>query len=100
MNVVHGMWNFHFGHTTRQLRLLCCDRGMGDIVHSWSLLQLRRLIACLGVASCLLVLSAHAASAQFYVRSPDVKKGVTAIEEHGALYSGPGEDERRRESHE
>jgi len=40
------------------------------------------------------------ASAQFYVRSPDVKKGETAIEEHGALYSGPGEDERRRQSHE
>jgi hypothetical protein len=40
------------------------------------------------------------ASAQFYVRSPDVKKGQTAIEEHGALYSGPGEDERRRQSHE
>ena len=73
---------------------------MGDIVNSWNRVALRRLIACLGVASCMLVLSAHSASAQFYVRSPDVKKGVTAIEEHGALYSGPGEDERRRQSHE
>ena len=40
------------------------------------------------------------ASAQFYVRSPDVTKGQAAIEEHGALYSGPGEDERRQQSHE
>ena len=39
------------------------------------------------------------ASAQFYVNSPDVKKGETKIEEHGALYSGPGEDERLRQSH-
>jgi hypothetical protein len=69
-------------------------------VHWWSLLALRRPIACLGAASCLLVLSAHIAAAQFYVRSPDVKKGVTALEEHGAFYSGPGDDERRRQSHE
>ena len=48
----------------------------------------------------LLVLGTGPASAQFYVRSPDVKKGETAIEEHGAVYSGPGEDERRRQSHE
>lgn len=41
-----------------------------------------------------------AASAQFYVRSPDVTKGETAIEEHGAIYAGPGEEERRRQSHE
>ena len=40
------------------------------------------------------------ASAQFYVRSPDVKKGQLKLEEHGAIYSGPGEDERRRQSHE
>lgn len=40
------------------------------------------------------------AKAQFYVRSPDVEKGVLALEEHGAVYSGPGEDERRRQSHE
>jgi hypothetical protein len=40
------------------------------------------------------------AAAQFYVRSPDVTKGELAIEEHGAAYSGPGEEERRRQSHE
>ncbi|MGD9501998.1 MAG: hypothetical protein AB7V40_05875 [Methyloceanibacter sp.] len=65
-----------------------------------SRLALRRSIVCLGAASGLLALSAHSASAQFYVRSPDVEKGETAIEEHGALYSGPGEEERRRQSHE
>lgn len=40
------------------------------------------------------------ANAQFYVRSPDVEKGELKLEEHGAIYSGPGEDERRRQSHE
>jgi hypothetical protein len=40
------------------------------------------------------------ASAQFYVRSPDVEKGKLKLEEHGAIYSGPGEEERRRQSHE
>jgi hypothetical protein len=40
------------------------------------------------------------ASAQFYVRSPDVEKGELAVEEHGAIYSGPGEEEQRRQSHE
>ena len=33
--------------------------------------------------------SATPASAQFYVRSPEVDKGEAEIEEHGALYSGP-----------
>jgi hypothetical protein len=45
-------------------------------------------------------LAATPANAQFYVRSPDVKKGETALEEHGAVYSGPGDEERRRQSHE
>ena len=40
------------------------------------------------------------ANAQFYVRSPDVEKGELKLEEHGAIYSGPGEDEQRRQSHE
>jgi hypothetical protein len=40
------------------------------------------------------------ANAQFYVRSPDVERGELKLEEHGAIYSGPGEDERRRQSHE
>jgi hypothetical protein len=52
------------------------------------------------LAAILLGFAIGPASAQFYVRSPDVKKGEVAIEEHGALYSGPGEDERRRQSHE
>jgi hypothetical protein len=48
----------------------------------------------------LLVLGSLRAGAQFYVRSPDVEKGALALEEHGALYSGPGTEERRRQSHE
>ncbi|HUW72595.1 MAG TPA: hypothetical protein VMW05_00955 [Methyloceanibacter sp.] len=47
-----------------------------------------------------LLVSAHPVSAQFYVRSPDVENGEFKLEEHGAVYSGPGEDERRRQSHE
>jgi len=58
-----------------------------------------RLCAC-ALGAGLFVGTTSAASAQFYVRSPDVEKGQTAIEEHGAIYSGPGEDERRRQSHE
>jgi hypothetical protein len=42
-----------------------------------------------------LALASSPASAQFYVRSPEVDKGEAEIEEHGALYSGPGEDERQ-----
>ena len=38
--------------------------------------------------------------AQFYVRSPEVEKGVAEGEEHGAVYAGPGEEERFRQSHE
>jgi hypothetical protein len=38
--------------------------------------------------------------AQFYVRSPEVAKGEAEIEEHGAFYSGPGEDERLTQTHE
>jgi len=45
-------------------------------------------------------LGSEPASAQFYVRSPEVEKGELTLEEHGAVYSGPGEDERRRQSHE
>jgi hypothetical protein len=40
------------------------------------------------------------ASAQFYVRQPDVEKGETEVEEHGAAYAGPGNDEELRQSHE
>ena len=48
----------------------------------------------------LFVGTTSAASAQFYVRSPDVEKGELAVEEHGAVYAGPGEEEQRRQSHE
>ena len=48
----------------------------------------------------LTVLAGAPASAQFYVRSPEVDKGEAEIEEHGALYSGPGEDERLTQTHE
>lgn len=62
----------------------------------------RRLRPLIGLtfAFSLVVLWAAPASAQFYVRSPDVEKGELKLEEHGAVYSGPGEDERRRQSHE
>ena len=59
-----------------------------------------RLSIWLGFAFSLLILGMQPANAQFYVRSPDVEKGELKLEEHGAIYSGPGEDERRRQSHE
>lgn len=46
------------------------------------------------------IIMSASAQAQFYVRSPEVEKGELEIEEHGAAYSGPGEDERLRHSHE
>ena len=46
------------------------------------------------------LLTSAPASAQFYVRQPDVEKGVSEVEEHGAVYAGPGEDEDLRQSHE
>jgi hypothetical protein len=57
-----------------------------------------RAFACFGVA--ISALTIFPAYAQFYVRSPEVDKGEAEIEEHGAFYSGPGEDERLRQSHE
>jgi hypothetical protein len=60
---------------------------------------LRAGISC-ALGMMLLALVSVPASAQFYVRSPDVKKGEFKLEEHGAIYSGPGEDERRRQTHE
>lgn len=60
---------------------------------------LRAGISC-ALGMMLLALVSAPASAQFYVRSPDVEKGVLTFEEHGAVYSGPGEDERRRQTHE
>jgi len=59
----------------------------------------RDLIALTG-SLFLIALASGPASAQFYVRSPEVDKGEAEIEENGALYSGPGEDERLRQTHE
>lgn len=59
-----------------------------------------RTIICLGIACFLLALGGAPASAQFYVRSPDVDKGEVELEEHGAVFTGPGEDERLLQSHE
>jgi hypothetical protein len=47
-----------------------------------------------------MLLAPGGAFAQFYVRQPDVEKGETELEEHGAIYTGPGEDEDLRQSHE
>jgi len=58
-----------------------------------------RVLAFLGIAAFFIGMAAPA-SAQFYVRSPEVSKGELEIEEHGAAYSGPGEDERLRQTHE
>jgi hypothetical protein len=38
--------------------------------------------------------------AQFYVTSPDVEKGEIELEEHGAIYAGPTEEEDLHQSHE
>ena len=48
----------------------------------------------------LALLTPTGASAQFYVRQPDVEKGVSEVEEHGAAFVGPGSDEDLRQSHE
>src|SRR5581483_10259692 len=58
-----------------------------------------RVLAFLGTAAFVIGM-ATTASAQFYVRSPEVDKGELEIEEHGAFYSGPGEDERLDNTHE
>jgi hypothetical protein len=50
--------------------------------------------------TCVAMLTPSRASAQFYVRQPDVEKGVSEVEEHGAVYVSPGNDEDLRQSHE
>jgi hypothetical protein len=50
--------------------------------------------------TCVTLLMPIRASAQFYVRQPDVEKGVSEVEEHGAAYVGPGDNEDLRQSHE
>src|SRR5262245_3314412 len=59
-----------------------------------------KAVICLSVVLSALSLASFPASAQFYVRSPEVSKGEAEIEEHGAFYSGPGEDERLTQTHE
>jgi hypothetical protein len=61
---------------------------------------LLRAVFCFGFILSAVLFAASSASAQFYVRSPEVSKGELEIEEHGAAYSGPGEDERLRQTHE
>ena len=57
-------------------------------------------VFCFSLALTALSFAASPAWAQFYVRSPEVDKGEAEIEEHGAFYSGPGEDERLTQTHE
>jgi len=60
-----------------------------------------QVLLALGVVfTCVALLAPSRASAQFYVRQPDVEKGVSEVEEHGAVFAGPGEDEDLRQSHE
>ena len=58
-----------------------------------------RAALCFGFALSALF-TASPAWAQFYVRSPEVSKGELEIEEHGAFYSGAGEDEHLNSTHE
>jgi hypothetical protein len=58
-----------------------------------------RVLVFLGAAAFILGIAAPA-NAQFYVRSPEVSKGELEIEEHGAFYSGAGEDEHLNQTHE
>jgi hypothetical protein len=60
----------------------------------------RFLLAVALVFTCVTLLTPTGASAQFYVRQPDVQKGVSEVEEHGAAFVGPGSDEGLRQSHE
>jgi hypothetical protein len=39
--------------------------------------------------TCIALLTPTRASAQFYVRQPDVAKGESEVEEHGAIYISP-----------
>ena len=57
-------------------------------------------LAVVTVLACAVLLTPAPALAQFYVRQPDVEKGETEVEEHGAVYAGPGDDESLRQSHE
>lgn len=65
-----------------------------------ALLIAGRASAPVACAMCVTLLIATPLLAQFYVRQPDVEKGETELEEDGAIYFGPGEDEDLRQSHE
>ena len=60
----------------------------------------RLLLAAALLVTCVTLLTPIPAWAQFYVRQPDVEKGESEFEEHGAVYVGPGNDEALRQSHE
>ena len=64
------------------------------------LLWRRLLLAAASLVTCVTLLTPIPAWAQFYVRQPDVEKGESEFEEHGAVYVGPGNDEALRQSHE
>ncbi len=58
------------------------------------------LLAGAMLFTCVMLLTPSPASAQFYVRQPDVEKGESEVEEHGAAFVSPGDDEDLRQSHE
>jgi hypothetical protein len=60
----------------------------------------RVLLAGAMLFTCVMLLAPSPASAQFYVRQPDVEKGESEVEEHGAVFVSPGADEDLRQSHE
>src|SRR5680860_1170097 len=70
------------------------EAGANDMVwESGFSVRWTTLVTC-ALAGAVVALAVVPANAQFYVRSPDVEKGELKLEEHGAIYSGPGEDER------
>ena len=79
---------------------IACSTNRGAKVDGRGKFAPWRALITFNFALILLVGACAAANAQFYVRSPDVEKGETEVEEHGAAYAGPGEEERLRQSHE
>jgi hypothetical protein len=74
----------------------------GDLKMSGAKTASRRRIlpAAVVVIGWMILLMPEQAWAQFYVRQPEVEKGEIELEEHAAVYSGAGEVERLRQSHE
>jgi hypothetical protein len=79
----------------RELGVEMDNTGTGS---RWS----RVLVAAAMLFTCVTLLTAHQAWAQdsFYVRQPEVEKGETEIEEHGAVLAGTNATEDLRQSHE